>query len=267
MELLRKVLELGADFGAIKVELQAKRERKEAARLRDLLLPPTTPSKSSMGRAAAEKAHNDERVRIKKAAIKYYGLDIYMEGDDSTQWRARTMAGGPELPFEACDMAHIWPSEKAHLADEAAVELGLPVGFYKSPRNYLILPRALHVAFDKEAVLLLPSTGGDIVVRKWRVELLSEREAGEVEQYYGTTLDWPLRRVHGPHLPFMRVMAHKMLCALALPHKPSGVADEELEAWRNNAIDSSDLADNRGELDKAAVKALIRSLVSRLNLG
>lgn len=104
-------------------------------------------------------------------------------------------------------------------------------------------------------------------MRRWRVDLLTEKEAEDVEQYYDTTLEWPLRQVHAPHLPFMRVMAHKMLCALALPRKPSGVPHEELESWRHNALDSSDLADNRGKLDKVAVKELIRNLVGRLNLG
>ena len=64
-------------------------------------------------------------------------------------------------------LSHIWPREMERLVDDAA-ELRLPEEFYLSPRSYLILPRQLERAFDKMAVILIPSHSGDITVRRWR---------------------------------------------------------------------------------------------------
>jgi hypothetical protein len=54
-------------------------------------------------------------------------------------------------------LAHIWPASYTNWSD-AARELSLPPDFYREPRDFLLLPEDVHVAFDHGRVIFVPAT-------------------------------------------------------------------------------------------------------------
>jgi hypothetical protein len=117
------------------------------------------------------------------------------------------------IPFSACSLAHIWPVEMGRQAEEIATELRLPEGFFSEPRNFLVLPRPVHVAFDNEAVLFVPSRDGTITVRKWREDKLTAEDAEKLAPYYNQVFCWPKLNEAHPCVPFMRLLAWRMMIA------------------------------------------------------
>jgi hypothetical protein len=207
-------------------------------RLRGLFIEPTSPSslRSSEKRAAAEVV----LVALKKRVLEYYGLGVNLEHEP---WTARTMLcqpGAEPLPFGQCDLAHIWPKERQRDADAICSELKLEEGFCDEPRNYLVLPRDAAVAFDREALILLPSRRGGIKVRRWRTEtVLPTTAASLVSAYDGKELQWPTRLIASPCVPFMRLLAWRMLSAFRKrPAPEDGGADID-EAGALDASDTS----------------------------
>ena len=207
-------------------------------RLRGLFIEPTSPSslRSSEKRAAAEVV----RVALKKRVLEYYGLGVNLEHEP---WTARTMLcqpGAEPLPFGQCDLAHIWPKERQRDADAICSELKLEEGFFDEPRNYLVLPRDAALAFDREALILLPSRRGGIKVRRWRTEtVLPTTAASLVSAYNGKELQWPTRLIASPCVPFMRLLAWRMLSAFRKrPAPEDGGADID-EAGALDASDTS----------------------------
>lgn len=65
----------------------------------------------------------------------------------------------PRAPvaFKDATLAHIWPSALARESDLLRQQLGLPPAFHVRVRNFLILHRAVELAFDADALLLLPA--------------------------------------------------------------------------------------------------------------
>ena len=78
---------------------------------------------------------------------------------------------GVERRFDEVTLAHIWPASYGNFGDYAK-EMALLVDFHTQPRNFLLLPRELHVAFDDGRVAFLPSRTG-IKVRVLHPEGLS----------------------------------------------------------------------------------------------
>ena len=79
---------------------------------------------------------------------------------------------GEERIFSEVTLAHIWPESYKNFSDYAN-SMGLPEGFELQPRNFLLLPRALHVAFDEGKVGFIPSRS-DIVIRVFRIVVIAE---------------------------------------------------------------------------------------------
>lgn len=63
------------------------------------------------------------------------------------------------VSFAETTLAHIWPASYTNWG-EVCASLGLPGEFYKDPRNYLLLPKPLHDAFDRGHVVLIPDRAG-----------------------------------------------------------------------------------------------------------
>lgn len=179
-------------------------------------------------------------MELKVRVLEYYGLLVSRVGDDKKGWTAHTMlddVGSAPLPLGACTLAHIWPAEQGHLADQIASELKLPEGFYNDPRNYLILPTDAHDGFDNHSLLFLPAADGTIKVRRWRVEERSPEEAAAVAKYDGRKLTWPTQGRAAPHLPFMRLMAFRMLSAMT--KRPVAEPDVVLDMEKTAALNAS----------------------------
>lgn len=66
---------------------------------------------------------------------------------------------GKVVPFDDATLAHIWPASYTNWG-EACANLGLPGEFYKDTRNYLLLPKPLHDAFDHGHAILNPDKKG-----------------------------------------------------------------------------------------------------------
>lgn len=214
-----------------------------------LVIRPTSASRSSVVSQSA----GDERIRIKRATLDYYGLGVDMTGDNTANWTARTMTSSATVPFADCTLSHIWPQTMSDAADTIAEELKLPERFYEHPRNFLVLPKPLEVAFDKMGVVLIPNRSGDIVVRRWATTRLSRDEEREISKFYGQVLDWPTRAQHQPHLPFMRLMAFRVFSASK--HAPA--------ATSTGALGDEDLLNvSQDETSREA----LRSVVGRLGL-
>lgn len=241
----------------VQQEILSKAERE---RLLRLIIRPSAPSKTSPSQASAREANELRRLDLKLRVLRYYGLLVSCEGNDKSLWTARTMmddTDSPPKPLKACTLAHIWPSEKEMLASQIAQELNLPEGFYTEPRNYLILPKDAHDGFDNESLLFMPSTGGSIKVRKWRFEDRSLEEMEAISKYDGRRLSWSLKDTASPNLPFMRLLAFRMI--LAHMNRPASNLDDDvlLGVEQEAALNAS-----FAPVDNQAV----RDLCSRLSL-
>jgi len=121
-------------------------------------------SPSGSGVSSPGRASRTERVEFKRSVSNFYGLthaDPNMLVDML----------GVVRRFDDVTLAHIWPASYGNFGDYAK-EMALPADFYTQPRNFLLLDRELHVAFDDGRIAFLPSRAG-IKVRVLRPEGLS----------------------------------------------------------------------------------------------
>lgn len=92
---------------------------------------------------------NDGRVAFKKEVASFYGLthankDLLVD------------MFGVTRKFSDVTLAHVWPKSYTN-SSTFADAMGLPQDFPMSPRNFLLLPRAVHVAFDTGKLAFIPS--------------------------------------------------------------------------------------------------------------
>lgn len=124
--------------------------------------------------------------------------------------------------FRDCTAAHIYP-RNAEFPAEIAAALALPEDFMTSPRSLLLLPKAVELAYDRQAIVLAPALGR-ITVWPAFVGRLSSVELAEVAPYFGTHLQWPAMTAAEPHFPYMRLLAWACLAVLrAKPPKFAGM--------------------------------------------
>ena len=203
------------------------------AELERLLIRPTfsiasSPSTTATsGGARSPRAH--ERVQLKRDVIAFYGLwDPATEHlPDVSSRRVFTMlspSGCPRAPvaFKDAILAHIWPSALARESDALRQQLGLPPAFHVHVRNFLILDRVVELAFDADALLLLPARAQppappSVRARAFRVDDRAAAADGgaaraSVDALAGSELH--LSRACEGHVPFMRLLAWKAFSAL-----------------------------------------------------
>ena len=100
-------------------------------------------------RFPAEPDRHDVKIKV----AKYYGL--FVKGHPEL---LRNMLN-ETVPFAEATLAHIWPASYTNWG-EACASLGLPGEFYKDYRNYLLIPKPLHDAFDHGHAVLIPDKTG-----------------------------------------------------------------------------------------------------------
>ena len=86
------------------------------------------------------------------------------------------------VTFKDATLAHIWPSALARESDLLCQQLGLPPAFHVHVRNFLVLDRAVELAFDADALLLLPARAEppappSVRARAFRIELFEHQAA------------------------------------------------------------------------------------------
>jgi hypothetical protein len=107
---------------------------------------------------------------------------------------------GVRRPFHEVELAHIWPASYQDLGP-FAVDMALPGDFHDNQRNFLLLPRDLHEAFDSAKVCFIPCSAG-IRVRVLRPQGLCPR----VAELDGTLLHLPKAADKPPGVPFKRIL-------------------------------------------------------------
>jgi hypothetical protein len=142
--------------------------------------------------------------------------------------------------FSEATLAHLWPASYANFSAYAR-EMALPPDFYTHPRNFLLLPRDVHEAFDAGLLGFVPSRDV-IVVRVFRRERLSPGVAA----LDGTLLHLP-RAAEG-RVPFKRTLGWFAWLA-----KGAAVVPEHVQAELEGALCAS--ASNAGN---AALAGLVR---------
>ena len=231
---LMRIEAMGASLVAA-VERNAVANRR--AELERLIIRPTlsnasSPSSTSTsGGARSPRAH--ERLQLKRDVISFYGLwDPATEHlADVSSRRVFTMLS-PSSPrasvtFKDATLAHIWPSALARESDLLRQQLGLPPAFHVHVRNFLILDRAVELAFDADALLLLPARAKSpapptVRARAFRIEHQAAAADGGVAARaliaslagHDSPHELHLPRAGEGRVPFMRLLAWKALSAL-----------------------------------------------------
>ena len=124
----------------------------------------TSPSGSGVSSPSGRSA-KIERVDFKRSVAAFYGL-THEDGSKLFDML------GVARRFDEVTLAHVWPASYQNFGDYAR-QMALPADFHRNPRNFLLLDRELHVAFDDGRVAFLPSRDG-VKVRVLRRAGLSE---------------------------------------------------------------------------------------------
>ena len=90
------------------------------------------------------------RRAFKAHVAEFYGLNH--PGDP----HSLTDMLGKKRVFADVTLAHIWPDSYKNVA-EFAREMALPSDFYSEPRNFLLLPKDVHDAFDDGKIGFIPA--------------------------------------------------------------------------------------------------------------
>lgn len=112
-----------------------------------------------------------ERRAFKVSVADFYGLGHSNDPDMLTDML------GDVRPFHEVTLAHLWPASYSNFGDYAR-EMALPAGFHEQPRNFLLLPRDVHEAFDMGHIAFVPKRDGAIVLRVLRAAGLPAPVAG-----------------------------------------------------------------------------------------
>jgi TolA-binding protein len=239
-----------------KVQSEQREQARQVLRLMALRIAPapvspplSSPTRSTDGSSragatpeqrAAQRSQDAEQLERKKKAIEFYGLGGPFLDDDKGSWRARTMLmldGEADVPFQQARLAHIYPrSTPDDVVDDLVASLHITDPYWlNNPRSFLVLPPIVELAFDREAILLLPGADGAIAVCPWRLDTLTRDELATLRPYIDKQLDWPTRQVAQPCLPFMRLLGVKMVSAMR--RKPTdGAYDDELRAVQTQRL-------------------------------
>ena len=189
--------------------------------------------------------HSPTRGDFKRKVAKWYRL----ESPDNNQLVDML---GVTRPFSEVTLAHIYPASYTNFGEFAA-EMSLPSNFNSDVRNFLLLPRHLHVDFDHGYVALIPSIN-DIRIRV----LQPDRVSPSTMACDGQTLYLPAA-VSEHRLPYMRVLGWMAWLARGKSIAVIDVVEHELE----RAVVASHSHEGNEHLaamlDKAACHGLTRA--------
>ena len=90
-----------------------------------------------------------ERVAFKQTVAEFYGLTSVLP-------RSMVDMFGNVHFRRNVTLAHIWPASYTNWEDPRN-ELALPEGFHQEPRNFLLLLRDVHEAFDAGHIIFVPA--------------------------------------------------------------------------------------------------------------
>ena len=146
------------------------------------------------GASSPTSSTQSSKRAFKAAVAEFYGLACADSPD------ALVDMLGERRAFHEVELAHVWPASYQDFGPYAR-EMALPGDFFTQPRNYLLLPKDLHQAFDSARVCLIPCSAG-IRVRVLRPEGLCARVAA----MDGALLHLPHAADSPPRVPFKRIL-------------------------------------------------------------
>jgi hypothetical protein len=192
---------------------------------------------STPGSVAGSPTSQAMRRAFKVRVAEYYGLNHADEPNSLTDMF------GTRHNFSLVTLAHIWPESYKNFADFAR-EMALPIDFHLEPRNYLLLPKDVHDAFDDGKIGFIPARD-KITLRVFNRDGLAEG----VSALDGTRLRLP--REHEGRIPYKRTLGWFAWLA-----KGAMVVSPEVRAELEAAMNASASASGNGALkalvDKAA---------------
>jgi hypothetical protein len=139
---------------------------------------------------------------------------------------------GMRRPFNEVELAHLWPALYQDFGPYAS-QMALPGEFHSNQRNFLLLPKDLHQAFDSAKVCFIPCSAG-IRVRLLRPEGL----CAHVVALDGQLLHVPSAAATPPRVPFKRILGWMAWLA-----KGASVLAPAAELEMNEALGASGSAE------------------------
>ena len=151
---------------------------------------------SGSGRGGASPTAGASRVRkeFKASVAEFYGLACADSPNELMDML------GMRSPFNEVELAHLWPASYQDFGPYAS-QMALPGEFHSNQRNFLLLPKDLHQAFDSAKVCFIPCSAG-IRVRVLRPSGLS----ASVVALDGKLLHLPSAAASPPRVPFKRIL-------------------------------------------------------------
>ena len=179
-----------------------------------------------------------ERKAFKETVASFYGLKSMVPG-----WMY-DMFGSLSLK-QRVTLAHIWPSSYTNWSD-AARELAMPPGFYKEPRNFLLLPEDVHFAFDHGRIIFVPA-----ITHINCYVLPGAAVSKRIRKLHGKKLHLPKHATGG--VPYKRQLAF-----FALQAKGQTAVGEVVQAALEGAMSAS--ADAGGNAAITALEQRMRAI-------
>jgi hypothetical protein len=177
---------------------------------------------------------SNERFDFKRRVAAFYGLQ-------AADAESLVDMFGVTRPIGEVTLAHVWPASYTNWGD-VEDELAMPVGFHSEPRNFMLLPRDVHAAFDDGRVMFVPS------LSSIKCFVLSPAGVSDaVRQLHGRDLHLPLLTS-----PYKRMLAFFARCAT---RQSFTSLDGDVQAALESAMASSE--------DSAGNEAL-QSLIDRM---
>jgi hypothetical protein len=180
----------------------------------------------------------EERCDFKLRVAAFYGLAAADGGGGQI-----TDMFGVAGPTADVTLAHIWPASYTNW-EEPAREPSLPIGFHTEPRNFMLLPRDVHAAFDRGDVVFIPTTTGVTCF-----VLPAATVSDGVRRLSGRALHLPLQVT-----PYKRLLAYFARCATR--HGPT------LDAGVQAALEASMSASAADDVGNAALQDLMSRMES-----
>ncbi len=206
-----------------------------------------TSSSTGTGSASSTRSPRAAARATKEAVAAFYGLQD-PQGDNNY---LLDMLGTRRL-FSEVTLAHLFPRSYENFHEFASF-LSLPRDFNTNPRNFLLIDRELHTAFDDGLVGFIPKNGDFPIIRVFQLSRVSRR----VADLDGQRLRWPKEAAK----PYYRILGWFAWLAKGALRVPAAI-QEELETSLGASDDSAGArALHSAVKDAVAANKVVRSLL------
>lgn len=179
----------------------------------------------------------------KRAVAEFYGLT-----DPDPNYLVDML--GNRAPFHLVTRAHLYPRSYTNFHLFASY-MSLPPDFNTNPRNFLLLDKEIHDAFDAGYVGFIPRSGA-LIIRVFRPTRVTAR----VASLDGQQLHWPIEASQ----PYRRILGWFAWLAKGTDDTSAETANE-LEAALNASGDDGNTALQRAIEEAISANKVVRSML------